>query len=482
MTTEPAPDTLTEKGVVRFWAPLAATWLMMSVEGPFIAAIIARLPDPEYNLAAYGVAFSLAMIIEAPIMMILSATTALLRDRHSFLKLRRFIYSLNVLITAVMAVGLVPPVFRFLTITLIGLPPEVARLTHVATALLLPWPAAIGYRRFYQGVLVRHKLTRRVAYGTAVRLTVMTVTALGLDVLTALPGVHVGAIALSAGVVMEAVASRLMAYSVVNGIVSSPADGGAPAPRLTTRRIVWFYYPLALTSMLAIGINPLVSFFLGRSRLPIESLAVLPVVTSLVFLFRSGAIGYQEVCIALLGDRGEHFRPIAAFARKLSVIGTAGLCLVAFTPLTGVWFQYVSGLAPELARMAVLPVRLLCLMPALEVLLSFERGLLVHAHRTRLITWATAVEVASIVAVLVIGVAGLDLIGVVAAAAGLFAGRIASTAFLAGPALIRRREPVAARKRVLEMQTGKAARLGRVRLPHPKTDRRGARQPSAILR
>jgi hypothetical protein len=334
-----------------------------------------------------------------------------------------------------MALGLVPPVFRFITVDLIGLPAPVARLTHVATALLLPWPAAIGYRRFYQGVLVRHGLTRRVAYGTIVRLTAMTATALALDTLTSLPGVYVGAVALSAGVTMEAIASRLMARSIVNDIVAGPALGDSAVPRLTTRRVMWFYYPLALTSMLAIGINPLVSFFLGRSRLPIESLAVLPVVTSLVFLFRSSAIAYQEACIALLGDGGEHIEPLAAFARKLGGLTTLGLGVFAFTPLTVVWFQHVSGLSAELSHLAVLPVRLLAVMPALEVILSLERGLLVHAHRTRLITWATAVEVTAIVAVLVVGIVGFNLAGVVAAAAGLLIGRIASTTYLARPAL-----------------------------------------------
>jgi hypothetical protein len=430
-----APETLTQRDILRFWAPLAATWLMMSVEGPFIAAIIARLGDPEFNLAAYGVAFSLAMLIESPIVMALSAATALVRDRQSFLTLRRFICTLNVAITAAMLVLLLPPVFRWVAIELFGLPAPVARLTHLATAVLLPWPAAIGYRRFYQGVLVRHKRTRRVAYGTVVRLTSMTAVALLLAALTEIPGVCVGAAALSSGVVMEAIATRLMARGVVKDILTGVAALGDGAPPLTMGRVVWFYYPLALTSILAFGITPLVNFFLGRSRLPIESLAVLPVVMSLVFLFRSGGIAYQEVSIALLGDRGEHFEPLAAFARKLGGLTTLGLAIVAFTPLTTLWFQRVSGLSAELAPLAVLPARILTLIPALEVLLSLERGLLVHAHRTRLITWATVIEVATVIGVLFIGVVGFDLVGVVAAATGLLLGRVASTGFLARPAL-----------------------------------------------
>ncbi|GAF80131.1 unnamed protein product, partial [marine sediment metagenome] len=28
--------------IIRFWAPLAATWFMMAAEGPFLAAVIAK--------------------------------------------------------------------------------------------------------------------------------------------------------------------------------------------------------------------------------------------------------------------------------------------------------------------------------------------------------------------------------------------------------------------------------------------------------
>ena len=40
--------------IFRLWVPLAATWLMMSAEGPFLAAVIARLNEPTFNLAAYA--------------------------------------------------------------------------------------------------------------------------------------------------------------------------------------------------------------------------------------------------------------------------------------------------------------------------------------------------------------------------------------------------------------------------------------------
>ena len=63
---------------------------MMALEGPFLAAVIARLPDPKFNLAAYGVAFAFAILIEAPVIMIMSASTALVEDGPSFRRLRNF--------------------------------------------------------------------------------------------------------------------------------------------------------------------------------------------------------------------------------------------------------------------------------------------------------------------------------------------------------------------------------------------------------
>ena len=175
-------EKVTYKKIFVFWLPLAATWLMMSVEGPFLAAVIARLAEPKYNLAAYGVAFSFALIIEAPIIMIMSASTALVEDRDSFLKLRNYTYFLNAVITFAMLIFLIPDVFQYIAVDLIELPQRVADLTYWATVVLLPWPGTIGYRRFYQGILIRNNQTKRVAYGTIIRLSSMAGTAIILYV------------------------------------------------------------------------------------------------------------------------------------------------------------------------------------------------------------------------------------------------------------------------------------------------------------
>ena len=423
---------LTQGRIFRFWLPLAATWLMMAVEGPFLAAVIARLAEPTYNLAAYGVAFSLALVIEAPVIMIMSAATALARNRLSYIRLRNFTHALNFVMTLVMVLALLPPVFSWLAQDVMGLPDDVAYRTHIALLILLPWPGTIGIRRFYQGVLIRHGLTRRVAYGTVVRLVTMTATAALLVRDGRLEGAWVGAAALSAGVTLEAIASRLMAHSTIHLLLHTEAEG--PGSVMSYSQLTRFYYPLALTTLLSLGIHPVVTFFVGNSRASLESLAVLPVIGSLVFIFRSLGLAYQEVVIALIGTDHQGYPALRRFAYLLAIAVAAGLCLIAWTPLAGVWFRVVSGLPEELARFALTPTRTLAIIPGLTALLSFQRAIMVVRNTTNGITWATIIEVVGVVAVLWIAISRFDAIGAVAAAAALLLGRIGANLFLV-PAL-----------------------------------------------
>lgn len=397
----------------------------MSVEGPFLAAVIARLADPRFNLAAHGVAFAFALLIEAPVIMMMSASTALSEDRPSFLKLRNFIYTLNGVVTGVQLILLIPAVFNTVMLDLIAVPPEVAHLTYWALWILLPWPGAIGYRRFYHGILIRDGKTRLVAIGTVIRLTAMATTGLTLFLTLRPPGAFVGAASLSIGVMAEGLAAGIMARDSVRRL---PESGAKEV--LSYGRIFTFYYPLALTSLIGLAAQPMMTFFMGRAAYPVESLAVFPVVVSLNFIFRSMGLSFQEVAIALMGDRFEHFTSLARFALGLALFASGGLALVAFTPLADFWFITVSGLEPDLARFALLPTAILVPIPFASVLLSSQRAMMVTSRQTRAITVATALEVAGIALFFPLLGWKFGLVGVTAAAVSIVLGRIASNSFL----------------------------------------------------
>ena len=134
--------------------------------------------------------------------------------------LKRFTDILNAGITAIQLIFLIPPVFNFIVIRLMEVPEDVARLAHIALVIFLPWAASIGYRRFYQGILIRNNLTRLVTYGTMVRLAVIVIVGL-LLYKTGVKGAYVGAGAMSLAVLIEAIATRIMVSGTLKTVLNS---------------------------------------------------------------------------------------------------------------------------------------------------------------------------------------------------------------------------------------------------------------------
>jgi O-antigen/teichoic acid export membrane protein len=424
-------NNLTPGIIFLFWIPLALTWIMMALEGPIVASVIARLQEAKLNLAAYGVALSVAFISEGPIIMLVSTATALVRNYSSYRKLLRFALVLNGLITVLLAILMIPGVFSFLADDLVGLPEEVSRLAYWSTLLFLPWPAAIGMRRFYQGILIRHNRTRFVTYGTITRLGSLTAAALLWSWWGSLPGACVGSLSLSVGVVCEAIASRIMAHGVLRRL---KADSGGENPEtLTYREITSFYTPLALTSLLFLSAHSIVTFFVATSRMAVESLAVLPVIGALMFIFRSFGLSYQETVIALVGDRFEKFSPMRNFALLLFFSVLCSLGLVVFTGVVTIWYQDICGLTPDLAHFALAPTQVLIVLPALEVVMSFQRGLMVAGLTTKPVTLSALIEIIAIVFTLNLAIHSFNMVGALAAAMALVAGRACSILFLLYP-------------------------------------------------
>lgn len=417
------------RAIFLFWIPLALQWAMMALEVPFLAAIVGRLPNPAYNLAAFGVAYAFAILVESPVIMLMSAATALVADADSYRRLLRFTWALNLLSTALLVLVLVPPVYDALMRGAVGLPGPVADITYGALCLLLPWPAAIGYRRFLHGVLIGAGRTRRVAYGTGVRLVTMATVAL-LGALTAMPGVWVAAASLSAGVIVEAVVAVAMAAGVVRELKERAETGARVATPLRYGAIARFYYPLALTSFIGLTTKPLLTFFMGRSAAPVESLALFPVVVALVFLLGSLGLSFQEAAIALVGRNLEHIRELRRFAIWLALVASGSLVAIAFTPLAGAWFGTVSGLPPELVALARTPTRVAVLLPMLSVALGFLRAVLVQTRNTRPITVATILEVGGIALLFPLLGWGVGLMGVTAALGAQVGGRLLGVSFL----------------------------------------------------
>ena len=418
---------LRPRQVFTTWWPLAASWLLMGLELPAVAATMARLPEPRVSLAAYGgVVFPLALLIESPIVMLLAASTAVVRDWASYRVVRRFMFTTSLSLTGLHALIAFTPLYDLVVTGLLGVPDEVREPARIGLQIMLPWTFSIAYRRTQQGVLIRNGHSRAVGIGTAVRLTA-TALVLGVGMVAGhLPGIVIGTLAVAAGVASEAVYAAVRVHAVLQQQVR-PAP--AVDPPLTMARFVKFYLPLSVTPLIVFLAMPMSSAAMSRMARPLDSLAAWPVVSGLIFTLRSSGFALNEVVVALL-ERPGAAAALRQFAYGLAAVTTSLLLVVAITPLGGLWFGRVSALAPDLETLARAGLWVGITLPALTVLQNLYQGVVVHSHRTRGVTEAVLIYLLSSAAVLGVGVRWAAFPGLYVALAAMVVGNVLMVAWL----------------------------------------------------
>lgn len=389
-------------GIFFTWLPLAAMWVIMAVEQPLIAAFVARMGDSVVQLAAFGVTFSLALFIEGPVVQMLAAGTALADSRENYRRIMTVMHVIGWSATFVHVLLCLPGIFIPFARGVLGIPEELIVPARLAFLSMIPWTVAVGYRRLWQGVLIRYGRTKVVPVTMVARILVSVLTLIWGYYTRALPGAVLGGLALSLGVIAGAVVAWIYAAPVIRNMPSVTKKSRVPA-LMSWYSMILFYLPLALTNFLNLGARPVMQMGLARGPMPMESLAIWPVSMGYLFLYTSLSLSSQEVVIARL-DGPDSRRSLLRFNTILSVVLAVIYLLVLLTPLWSLWFSGVSGLSDMLTALSHSPLILAFPVIPLSAFISLFRGALVKQRRTAEVTVGIAVNVTILLTTLFIGV------------------------------------------------------------------------------
>jgi hypothetical protein len=426
--THEANRLLKQRQIFRLWLPLAASWLLMGAEGPLFTWCVASMEAQKINLAAFGsIAFPIALVIEGPIIMLLAASTALCKDWQSYRKVRRFMIAASVALTALHILVAFTPLYYVVVGDILGIPEEFHAAGRTGLMIFTPWTAAIAYRRFLQGVLIRFGQSRLVMIGTMMRLGVLLTTLVLLREYSGWSGIAVGSTAVALGVTAEAFFARW----AVGPVLRERMPKLDPAADVITRSsFLKFYVPLAMTPLLTLFIGPAGAAAMARMPEDQLSLAAWQVVHALVFLTRSTGFAFNEVVVAQLDQPGARVA-LKRFALTVAVCTSSVLALLALTPLSDFILGNVYNLEPDLQKICATALLFAIAMPAYQVFQSYYQGQLVHAKRTRGITEAVAIYVAIALTGLFVGVQWNAFTGIFTAITVFSIGGITQTLWLA---------------------------------------------------
>lgn len=415
------PATLTMGELLRQFLPLSLSDLIMVLAGPIIIAGLARLPGQEIHLAAYGVAEAVAILVESPIIMLLHASSALARDPRAMQVLRRFMLWANLGLTAFFAVLAFSPLYDVVFRGWLGQPEAVADAARPAFQVMLLWPAAIGWRRYFQGILIARKRSARVGAASIFRLGSLALT-VAAGVLLRWPGAIVGCLALAVSVIVEA--------AIVTWYARAEKPAGEPLPHLphTMGAVAAWYAPLALTSILIWVSKPAVNGGLARATEAGLSLAAWPAIWTTAMLVANAIRMVQQIVITQASSP-ENYAVLRRFTWWAGGAASALMALIGLSPAGGQFLTQVTGLAPHLTAVSVPALRLLIFFPLGIALQNHFQGLLIRSGRTRAVNLGALMGSAVLLITLLAGVRA-GWLGTVAGAAATIVGQAAEVAVL----------------------------------------------------
>jgi progressive ankylosis protein len=405
--------------LIQLWQqfiPLSLSDVTMALGDPLTTTTLAHLADSRTNLAAVGVAKAIAIFCESPIIMLLHASNALAPTQLSRRALWQFALIASGAMSLLLALTSIPAIFTIVGEGWLGVSANLSNTVRSVLMITILWPLAIGWRRYFQGLLIHSGQSNAVAQAGIIRLLVVVGILAGGFTIKA-PGAMVASLSLVWGVIAEAIAVTYLAKKL--GATQPPAILSTPELPKDLAGVWKFYAPLGGTMILVWGARAALVGIVARAHDGEIALAAWPAAWGLVLVIANSTRMVQQIIIRnhkLMPDR-----LLITFAVTVGIVCSLVLLSVSGTPASRQAIGWFIGSDQELIS-RVRPVLLICaVMPLLVSIQNALQGFLVSAGRTWAINYATWIGATIMLGTAYLGVrSGQN--GSVAAAIGMVLG------------------------------------------------------------
>ena len=376
---------ITTASFTRFYAPLAATSLLLTATNPILTAALARSVDPTIALAGYSVAFAVCGVLYAPLLVVQQVAAARLLSDGSFSPVRRFAYLTGALLSLLGALIAYTGLGRVVFSGVVGVGPEVLSEAVRAMAFLWPVPFLTAVRAAHQGRLVAGHRTKPIAAATGVRTGILAVVAFTLA--TTGGGAWLGAVAFTVGLAVEAL---VVVLAPTPNVVLEPDDCTT-----SEQDIARFSAPLMVNVLLWWATPLIINAVLARTTNPDPSLAAFAVVEAFAWFVTAPVGQLQHASIALVQCSETHKR-VRAWGGILAAVMAGVLLFFSIPSVREFVFRTVFALEPDLMALAGAALPIAAAYPFLYGLRQYYQGLFVRAGRTLVVGVGAVLRVTAV--------------------------------------------------------------------------------------
>ncbi len=358
----------------RFYWPLALTGIVTLLANQLQNAALARYPNAAYELATFAIATGVFHLFDAALIFMPQMVNVFARSRPSARLCLRFTWRLCLGMTVLVVLLAVPPIGR----------PLLGRIFHIRgpqlddvmlyLALLSPNIVLLGLRHYYTGLIVQTKRT-----GWVTTLNVMYVGVIGVMLVfgrawgwRALVTLAIAPLLAS---VLHLAASRSIAERL--GAAASVSNTAGDVP--TTREIVAFFWPVALTSVMFSLSRPILYLFLARLPEAVPVIASMRVGFDFALIFHNLLNQFRHLFVTF---GAEHLAGIRRFMLHITGLVVALMVGVVWTPASEWILRSLIGLQGDVLVRSRDVLRVMCLIPAVVAWRNYFHGLAMVRRRT----------------------------------------------------------------------------------------------------
>ncbi|MDQ7794752.1 MAG: hypothetical protein RDU89_10155 [bacterium] len=414
--------------LLRFFAPLAAASMMMMLTHSVVNGALARTSRPDVALAAYALALSLAVIVEAPVLAVRQMTMALASTADRFRIVQRVAVLTAAGSLAAAAVIAYTPLGRLAIVGLLGAPPHLVDEVLLAFRVLALLVITCTVRGLYQGLLIRNRATLVITLGMAGRVAAMSALAWALTTHRWLDGAVLGAAIFIAGMLVEGLVSAAAVH-----LRQSRGEGWDRPAGEGHRRIVRFYLPLVLAGVAASLGKPVINAGLARTPEAAAELAAFAVAAALAWILIAPCQNIHQAVMVYYPDPAG--RPaLKRFAAVFALLTCTVLLALTWSG-AGRWLLVqVLGLPLPLVPPTLRALRVLAFLPLGLTAADYYSGVLLQEGQTRMVGAARAANVVALIIVTTLLVILRPTLGASIGPLAQVAGSIAEATLLAGMA------------------------------------------------
>lgn len=352
--------------------------MAMAFGEPIRNYAIASLPNGGLNLASFGIAKSLANFFEAPIIMVLHASNALAQNQESSKKFLRFTLVFSLLLAGVFLSLSIPSIFEFIGAKIFSLSYEVSDTTRQIIYFIFLFPFIIGWRRYFQGILIQQKKNNVVARASLVRLFfVIAIPLLGLKLSWSGLACAIGS--LMGGLLAESF--YVTFYCLKSDNLNKEKTQAAETLPKTYKEIFRYYFPLGYSMMVIWGTRTILVFLLSFAIDSKSSLILWPIIWGIVLVVSNGTRMVQQVYISCKEDFS--IRAIKIFCFSVALVFTLFLVLLVITPWGNLILEVSMGQLVEYKSLILGCLSYFLLFPALTTLQNILQGELIIQQKTK---------------------------------------------------------------------------------------------------